>query len=295
MMAGKLVDQQRERFEVGSTGESEKLSLFVRRYRADTQGRVPVLCLHGYWRNGRDFEHLAAQLAGDREVIVPDMRGRGESDYAADSASYFFDHLVADAWALLDHYGHERAVIAGTTLGGLIALEMAAQRPDRIAGIVLNDVGPEKPESSVKRMSGHADAAGLTREQAVELTRAQNQEFVSGFTDDDWDNLMLRAYRQEADGTYRRDFDTNTHPATIAQVRDRPTWWQELRAASAVPIVVFRGEKSDFLTRELAARMGEAHPDLEVVEVKGRGHPPFLDEPEILPAITRLLDRVDAT
>lgn len=281
--------EYRKRFAVGAG-----MSLLVRHYPARLAGKTPVLCLHGYWRNGRDFEHLAGQLAADRDVLVPDMRGRGDSDYAADPALYFFDHLVADAWALLDQHGFERAVIVGTTLGGLIALEMAAKHPERIAAMILNDIGPEKPASSVKRMTGHADAAGLTREQAIDLTRAQNEDFVSGFGDDDWERLMLRAYRQDLDGTFRRDFDTNTHPASAAQIRDRPTWWQELRAAASVPMLVLRGEKSDFLTPEIATRMVEAHPDLEVVEVRGRGHPPFLDEPEVLPAIHRLLDRVDA-
>lgn len=272
------------------------LSLWLRRYPAGRDdGRLPVLCLHGYWRTGRDFETLAGRLSGERDILVPDMRGRGEASYSDDPSLYFFDHLVRDAWRLLDAHGHERAVVIGTTLGGIIALEMAAARPDRIAAVVLNDVGPEKPESSVQRMAGHGDSRGLTRDEAIALIRAQNEAFVSGFTERDWEALMLRAYRRDPDGTYRRDFDTNTHPATIAQLRDRPTYWDELRAAASTPILVFRGEHSDFLTRDIADRMIGAHPRLDVVEIAGRGHPPFLDEPEVLPAIQGLLDRVDGS
>jgi len=282
-----LIDERR--LEVG-----RGLQLLVRHFQSPVQGGTPVLCLHGYWRNGRDFETLAPRLAENRSVLVPDLRGRGRSSYAEDASDYLFEHLVDDCWRLLDTSGYERVVIIGTTLGGLIGLEMAAARPERIAGLVLNDVGPEKPMASVKRMAGHAVAGGLTRADAIALTRSQNESFTRGLDDADWERLMLRAYRADADGAYGRDFDPLTNQATAILMSDRPSFWDELRASAGIPLTVLRGENSDFLTRDIATRMRDVRPDLNLVEIRDRGHPPFLDEPDALEAIDALLALADA-
>jgi pimeloyl-ACP methyl ester carboxylesterase len=280
---------EEQRFEVG-----KGVALFVRHLPGPAHPGVPVLCLHGYWRNGRDFETLAPRLAASRPVLTPDLRGRGRSSYASDVSDYLFERLVEDCWRLLDAYGYEKAVIIGTTLGGLIGLEMATQSAERIAGLVLNDIGPEKPEASVKRMAGHAVSGGLTRAEAIALTRSQNEVFTRGLGEADWERLMLRAYKVGDDGLYVRDFDPLTNQATAILMRERPSFWEELRASAGIPLTVLRGENSDFLTRDIVERMRQARPDLEVAEIRDRGHPPFLNEPDAFEAIDALLARADA-
>ena len=103
--------------------------------------RAPVLCLPGLTRNARDFEKLAVALSGERRVLCPDMRGRGDSAYSKDSATYNPLQYVEDVTALLDEAGIPRFVAVGTSLGGLMTLVLAATAPQRIAGAVLNDVG----------------------------------------------------------------------------------------------------------------------------------------------------------
>ena len=59
--------------------------------------RPPVVCLHGLTRNARDFEALAPHIAAQGwRVMVPEMRGRGMSDYAPDSATYNPVQYVAE-------------------------------------------------------------------------------------------------------------------------------------------------------------------------------------------------------
>src|SRR5689334_9713798 len=91
------------------------LKLHFRDY-AGGADRPVVLCLPGLTRNARDFENLARRLAGDWRVISPEMRGRGDSAYAKDSATYNPFQYVDDINHLLDELGVERYVAVGTSL-----------------------------------------------------------------------------------------------------------------------------------------------------------------------------------
>ncbi len=104
--------------------------------------RPPVLCLPGLTRNGRDFSHVAERLAGEWRVLCPDLRGRGDSAYAKDSATYNPLQYADDIALLLEQEGIARCVSFGTSLGGLITMIMALGDASRFAGVLLNDVGP---------------------------------------------------------------------------------------------------------------------------------------------------------
>ena len=90
------------------------LKLHFRDYPGDP-GKLPVLCLHGLTRNARDFELLAEHIAPARRVLAIDVRGRGDSEYAKDSATYNPVTYVGDVLALLAQEGIERFVSIGTS------------------------------------------------------------------------------------------------------------------------------------------------------------------------------------
>lgn len=85
-------------------------------YYSDEGEGVPVLCLAGLTRNSRDFDFVAPHLSGVR-LIRMDYRGRGRSDRASHT-TYTVPQEAADALALLDHLGLEKAAILGTSRGG---------------------------------------------------------------------------------------------------------------------------------------------------------------------------------
>ncbi len=121
---------------------ADGLTLHFREYGA-ANARPPVICLHGLTRNARDFEDLAPHIASQGwRVLVPSMRGRGDSDYAEDPASYQVGTYTGDLMALLEAEGIAQFVSIGTSMGGLITLALAAIEPDRVAAALLNDVGP---------------------------------------------------------------------------------------------------------------------------------------------------------
>jgi len=122
------------------------LSLYYRNY--GTSDNV-LICLPGLTRNSKDFEELALRYAPDWRVITPDLRGRGQSD--RDPVPSRYQHLTyaSDIWKLADELEVQNFAILGTSLGGLIAMQMATQQPNRLPGIILNDIGPVIPDGAV--------------------------------------------------------------------------------------------------------------------------------------------------
>ncbi len=110
------------------------LQLYYRDYAGDAR-KAPVLCLHGLTRNSRDFAALAEHIAPARRVIVPDQRGRGRSQYDTHWLNYHPGTYVDDMWTLLRELSLERVIVVGTSLGGLMAMLMAAMRPQMLAGV----------------------------------------------------------------------------------------------------------------------------------------------------------------
>src|SRR5215831_8078969 len=99
----------------------------------------PVLFLHGVTGSGFAGLRLGRLLAGHRRVICPDLRGRGRSDMPF--GEYGILTHAKDVLALMDRLGIEQFVATGHSFGGIVALYLAAQCPDRISGLILFDSG----------------------------------------------------------------------------------------------------------------------------------------------------------
>src|SRR5512145_3072966 len=112
---------------------ADGLQLYFRDYAGDVR-KAPVLCLHGLTRNSRDFAALAGHIAPARRVIAPDQRGRVRSQYDPHWLNYHPGTYVDDMWTLLRESSIERVIVVGTSLGGLMAMLMAAMRPQLLAG-----------------------------------------------------------------------------------------------------------------------------------------------------------------
>src|SRR5690606_33321847 len=124
-------------------GAGDGLRLYYRAYGDPDSPALPVLCLSGLTRNSRDFHHLAGRLAAGRRVICPDYRGRGCSARDPDWRSYPPRVYVDDILHLVVAANLHRFIVFGGWMGGLLAMGLAAARPTGLAGVVLNDVGPE--------------------------------------------------------------------------------------------------------------------------------------------------------
>lgn len=114
---------------------------FVYDDRGSGEG-APILLLHGFTSDRRMWNPVAEALEKRRRVLVPDLRGHGESDSPDDIASYTMEGYAADVAALLDRAGTETAHIVGSSFGGMVAMEFAVTWPGRVATAVLSDTSP---------------------------------------------------------------------------------------------------------------------------------------------------------
>ena len=121
---------------------------------------MPLLCLPGLTRDNADFDDLAAALGGRHRLIRLTFRGRGASDRDPEFLNYNPGREAEDVVGFLDHLGLDRVVVVGTSRGGLVALVLAAIAKARLAGVLLNDIGPEvAPEGLAVIMTYLGDPA----------------------------------------------------------------------------------------------------------------------------------------
>ena len=265
------------------------LRLHYRDYAAarDKPVRLPVLCIPGLTRNSRDFERLAPHLQHARRVLTADLRGRGRSARDPQWRNYQPGMYLADLAGLLDQAQSPRVVIIGTSLGGLLAMMFAVREPARVAGIVLNDIGPEIDPVGRMRIATYVGRSPAVRnwDEAVRQARLTYGTALPELSDADWLALARRSY-VEVDGVPQLDMD----PMIGEAVRNPPAnsprdLWPVFAALGSLPMLVLRGELSDVLSAATLARMELEHPGLRGVTVARRGHPPLLDEPAALAAL----------
>lgn len=272
------------------------LRLHYRDYAGGEDGRPPLLCLPGLTRNARDFEPLAARLAGQWRLICPDMRGRAESAQAKDPMTYVPLTYLQDISRLLADLAITRYVAIGTSLGGIITMLIAATHREWLAGALLNDVGPTLEEAGLARIRTYV-GIGQSHPSWVHAARALeegNRDVYPGYGLDQWLGMAKRLYRLNSAGRVVLDYDMRiAEPLRVAGSEAGVDMWPVMQAFRGIPTLVLRGERSDLLSAATAARMAEEiGPDAEWATISNVGHAPVLDEPESVAAVDRLLARV---
>lgn len=274
------------------------LSLFARDYLpAGEEAGLPVICLHGLTRNSKDFEEVAPILAGwGRRVIVPDVRGRGQSDRDPDPRNYQPKIYARDVIEMMAALEIPRAIFLGTSMGGIIAMTMMTLRPKLVAAAILNDVGPAIAPEGVARILSYAGKKPEVRswDDAADYVRLTNSIAFPDYRPDDWQAFARRTFRQGAEGP-ELDYD----PAIAVALSKPPPRLAGFiagllfrRLARGRPTLLVRGAMSDIVSADIAARMQRVAPRLQRIDVPGVGHAPALTEPAAVDAIEQFLRTV---
>ena len=241
-------------------------------------GSPPVVMVHGLTGNAHSFDNLAPHFATRYHVISVDVRGRGDSDWAADG-NYSNDAYVADLEGLRQALGFERLSLLGTSMGGRISLTYAGTYADRVERTVLNDIGPEVDARGGSRIANSTRDAVVTFENLDEVM-AWHRDNRVGFS------TMSEAQQRAAAGHAAKSlpgggYTWKMDPAVRSDPRrpDPAESW-DLARRIAGPVLLVRGGASDLLSPEIAQRMVAEMQDCRMVEVPGVGHAPTLMEPE---------------
>lgn len=279
------------------SGDGVRLHARIYDGPAGSDDAPPILCMPGLARNARDFEMLAPHMAERRKVIVIEFRGRGESAFAKDPMTYVPLTYVQDVVALLDELQIERFAAVGTSLGGLVAMLMAASLPGRLVGAVLNDVGPELEKVGLNRIR---DYIGTANSQPTWLHAARaygelNAAIYPDYRIHDWLRLTKRMQRLTPEGRIVVDYDKQIAvPLRLPAPDGEVDLWPVYRGLGEIPVLILRGELSDILARPAAKKMAAVLPGARLVEVPRVGHAPTMDEAEAVAAIDSWLAELPA-
>jgi pimeloyl-ACP methyl ester carboxylesterase len=255
------------------------------------EGRTPILCLSGLTRSAHDFAALAARHAGQRRVVALDHAGHGDSARPTDIARYDIANSLADVLDTMAALHCSRAVIVGTSFGGILAMVLAVMRPSAIAGVVLNDIGPAIEDVGLDFVQGFVarDPALGSLAEAVAHLRATLPPLT--LDDAGWEHFASLTYAPGADGAWHPRWDTRIAQALRGQGAPPPLWGA-FGALAHAPLMLVRGEVSDLLTATTAQRMRTLRPDMTFVEVPGCGHCPTLREPPVVTALDEFLGAI---
>ena len=225
--------------------------------------------MHGLSFFSYDWIGVAAELAGQREVVAMDMRGFGDSTWSP-SRDYAVPTMAGDIVALLDHLGWQRAIVVGHSMGGRNATYCAAKNPARVAGLVLVDYSPENAPAGSKRVTdtvaGQPDVFGSVDEAMRHF----------GVPKDSPKRARFEAYLRPVPGgvQVKRDLHFRDQFRRVKETGERPKqgvdMWQVL-GELACPTLVVRGAQSDMFAPETVAKVKAANPRISLVEVDG-GH-----------------------
>jgi pimeloyl-ACP methyl ester carboxylesterase len=268
------------------------LSLYYRDYGDPLSPRLPMLCLTGLTRNSADFADLADRHAAERRVLCLDYRGRGRSAYDSDWRNYDPRIYVSDIVQLLAANDVHRAVVVGTSLGGVLTMALAVLKPTALAAAVLNDIGPDVVPGGLVRIMAYI---GTDHPQPDWPSAAQYlQKLLPTMSirgEAGWLKMAKATFREGDDGLLHFDWDVKLAKPMLAQAASTPDLWPYFAALRPIPTLVLRGVLSDVLSAETFERMARIKPDLERVSVPNSGHTPTLNEPEAAAAIDAFIRR----
>ncbi|MFT3737119.1 MAG: alpha/beta hydrolase [Rhodocyclaceae bacterium] len=241
-----------------------------------------LICAHGLTRNGRDFDDLAQALSQHYRVICPDVVGRGHSDWLLNKLDYQIPQYAMDMILLLRQIKAKQVDWVGTSMGGLIGMGIASQRPNLIGKLVLNDVGPVITASSIQRIGQYVGRAPDFKDiaEAEAFIRTVSQGF-GNLSDKQWRHLTESSVMQ-TQGVWRMRYDPGIGDTFRLNppVADIDVWpvYDIIRA----PTLVMRGVDSDLLRADTIEEMTRRGPRAKAVQIPGVGHAPTLmDESQI--------------
>jgi pimeloyl-ACP methyl ester carboxylesterase len=251
---------------------------------------VPLLQLHGYGNEAHLWDDYAPTVAPYYRVLALDQRGHGDSDWDAERR-YEIPTLAADVEALTAELGIERLVLVGFSMGGRVATLFAGRQPERLAGLVLVDVGPEvDPRGSLRIRQEVEEQRSPAFASVEEYAELLSRNYPAGRRE-----ALLRmarfGLRQRPDQRFELKMDPSlrggfgvasrsSEDAAEAERASVQAQWEAL-ARVTCPTLVVRGAASDVFSPETADRMvEEVLRDGRLAVVPHAAHSVMTDNPE---------------
>ena len=235
----------------------------------------PLVMLHGLSGHARTWDHTAAALSDRYHVLALDQRGHGDSDWAPE---YGLRPMARDLLGFLDALDLREVTLMGLSMGGLVSFVFAAAHPERVARMVIMDIGPEiAPAGSANVASSLAATDTFSsQDEAFAQARAANPRP----TDATLRHRVTHNLRELPDGTltFKYDKELRRSPRALFD-HTQDELWEAWRALSC-PVLLVRGADSDVLAADTAQRMLTENPNISFASIPDCGHSITLDRPD---------------
>jgi pimeloyl-ACP methyl ester carboxylesterase len=250
-----------------------------------TEGKMPLLCLHGHTGQAHIWDEFAEAMSPHYHVLSLDQRGHGESQWA--DTGYERDRFVEDLTTFVDEIGLQRFVLAGLSMGGWHSLLYTPNHQDRVERIIIVDIGPEpSPRSIADRANRPATPMEFSSlDDAVAWMLETNPWATPERTRQDAVDKM----RQKDDGTWTWKADASLYNMTLTDLTSRELQQRYWKAVEAItcPILEVRGSESTLVSDEVIQRMIAVGQNFTSIDVPGAGHVVTVDKPQEFIDVTR--------
>ena len=237
---------------------------------------IPLVLIHGYPLDHSIWDPLAPFLEHQFDLIVPDLRGFGESE--AMSADNSIVDYASDIAGLLTHLKIRKAYVAGHSMGGYAALAFAREYEERVSGLAMisSQMAADPPDRKEAR---YATAKQVTEQGVGSVAEAMAPK------------LSVEQHWQ----AYARDLILRQSPAGVASalyaMAGRPDS-SEIFAALPFPVVIVHGGADELIPVQKGRDMKAALPAAHYVELPGAGHLPMMEQPERVAEVLRFFQTV---
>ena len=239
-----------------------------------TPGDPPVILLHGIWSTGAVWHDVAIALADTHHVRAIDFRGRSQSDWAHDG-DYSTKAYVADVIGLYEAWGLEKATLIGHSMGGGVAMALAAAHPERVDALVVIDAGPVMRAGSAVEFE--RQLASLSQDfPSMAAARAWQRLALPGISNDAVERrLDARLVERNGRVAWREDPRIRTSRDSTPRPSEDEMWTRFLSVKA--PTLFVLGGNSRLVTDEAEKRLVTGMADARSVRIANAGHNVFED------------------
>jgi pimeloyl-ACP methyl ester carboxylesterase len=209
----------------------------------------PLLLLHGFSGSSQDWAPSISSLAGNFQLIVPDLRGHGRSGIL--SKPFRHDEAASDVLALLDHLRIQACQAIGVSGGGNVLLHMATRQPERVKAMVLVSATPYFPAQARPIMRHYSDALPEQQREFLRRSHPGGDAQIEALL------ASTKAFADSYD-------DMNFTPPYLATIQART--------------LIVQGDRDPLYPVELSVEMAKAIPRSSLWIIPNAGHGPVLGE-----------------